>query len=125
MHLGESLRVFRRRLKKVSRITLSLIVSMSILSAQAHSTQLPKSPLQEALEACDQALTACDKALEDKNKVIQAQSELILKQTKQIGEIQAQNATIWNSPVFWAVVGLVAGVGLTIGSASLVKEINR
>lgn len=81
--------------------------------------------LEGALRACDVALTKCDQALKDKNEVIDAQAGIILKQTQAISDLQSQRDSVWRSPALWVTIGVVAGALTMIGSAALVKEINR
>ena len=83
------------------------------------------SPETEALKSCDRALELADLALKDQRELSGVQSDLILRQAKGISELQQTRDSIWNSPVLWTVVGAVLGVGLTVGAATLVKEINR
>lgn len=66
--------------------------------------------LVETLDACDKSLNSCEQILKTQDDIIEAQAEEIDLQSKRIGELEAEQDSIWSNPLVWFAIGSAAGI---------------
>lgn len=102
------------KLKMLKKRLLIVVVSGSVfLSPIATRAEDACTPV---VKACDRALADQDKIINLKGRAIEAQDNIIKAQDIRITELEKKQNSLFSNPLFYVVVGIVAG-GVLVGRA--------
>jgi hypothetical protein len=100
--------------KKSNRLRNSLLIAVLIGTSLFPITARSSDPLQDCIDKGQRAIADQDRVINLKGRAIEAQDQIIKAQDVRITELEKKQNSIFSNPMFYVVIGVVAG-GLLVG----------